>query len=571
MKIKRGLTGLLCIGALFAIFYIVDQAPMLPGLENAEVLGHALGVWSLLPPLLAVGLAFLTGDVIVSLLVGVLAGAAMLTALDGGGLFYDTFHRTVVGIIDTASNRENVQVILLCVAVGGMEGVIRRSGGFEAMARKLTGRVNSPMKASLVSQLFCALFFFDDYANALISGPVLTPVTDKAGMSREKLAYIVDSTAAPMAGVAVISSWVAVEVSVIQEGLDAIGSNANAFRIFFNSIPYCFYCIFAIVFVLLLTLMGREYGPMLAAERRARGGQPLKEGTQVVTDRREELPGYDETDRTWRRVMLAFGSIALMLAFDLLAFYVTGKEAAVAQGLIAADTGFSLKDLTTIMSCADTIQLVMEGAFMAGIVAMLLGMMLNLFSIREGILAWLDGASSLIPTIAVLILAWTLSDCVSQLGGVFFVVDAISAGVAKTIVPTLIFLVCCLISFATGSYGCMFMVMPMAVPIVAAVGGMAANPAADPFMLSCVAAVLSGSIFGDHCSPMTDCTILAALGAGCETMDHVRTQMPYSLTVAAVSVICGTLLTSLGVSAWIGLAAGIVLMTVLIRVAGKKP
>ena len=123
MRIKRWTTGLLCVGALFAIFYIMDQAAVLPGLENVEALGHALGIWSLLPPLLAVGLAFLTGDVIVSLLVGVLAGAAMLTALDGGGMFYDTFHRVVVGIIDTSSNREKVQVILLCVAVGGMEGV----------------------------------------------------------------------------------------------------------------------------------------------------------------------------------------------------------------------------------------------------------------------------------------------------------------------------------------------------------------------------------------------------------------------------------------------------------------
>ncbi len=571
MRIKRWATGLLCMGALFAVFYIMDQAAVLPGLENPEALGHALGFWSLLPPLLAVGLAFLTGDVIVSLLVGVLAGSAMLTALDGGGMIYDTFHRLVVGIIDTSADRENVQVILLCVAVGGMEGVIRRSGGFEAMARRLTGRINSPMKASLFSQLFCTLFFFDDYANALISGPVLTPVTDKAKMSREKLSYIVDSTAAPMAGIAVISSWVAVEVSVIQEGLDAIGSGASAFRIFFNSIPYCFYCIFALALILLLTLMGREFGPMLEAERRARAGQPLKAGTQVVTDRREELPGYDETDRAWRRIILAFGSIALMLVFDLLAFYVTGRETAVAQGILPADAPFTFDNLTTIMSCADTIQLVMEGAFMAGIVAMLLGMVLNLFSIREGILAWLDGASSLIPTIAVLILAWTLSSSVSQLGSVFFVVDAIQAGIPQVMVPTLIFLTCCMISFATGSYGCMFMVMPMAVPIVAAVGGMAANPAADPFMLSCVAAVLSGSIFGDHCSPMTDCTILAALGAGCETMDHVRTQMPYAALAAAVSVISGTLLTSLGVSVMVALPLGVVLMAAVIRILGRKP
>ena len=570
MKVKKLITLLICLGTV-AVIVSVFLNGSLPALENTEALGRSLGLFSLLPPVFAVVLAFLTGDVILSLLAGLLAGAAMLTGISGDGVLYGTFHRAVVGIVDTLSDRENAQVIVLCVAVGGMEGVIRRSGGFETAARKLAARLNSPRKVNLISQLFCTLFFFDDYANALISGPVLTPVTDKAGVSREKLSYIVDSTAAPLAGIAVISSWVAVEVSVIQDGLNAAGSDASAFQIFFSSIPYCFYCLFALVFILLLTFTGREYGPMLTAERRARAGQPLKEGTQVVTDRREELPGSDATDRAGRRILLAFGSIFLLLLFTLIAFYVTGRSEAISLGLIPADAGFRFADLTIIISCADTIQLVMEAALLAGIAALLAGTFLGLFSLGDGILAWLDGAASLLPTIVILILAWALSGAVDELGTVYFVVDAIQAGVPKLLIPTLIFLVCCVISFAAGSYGCMFMVMPMAIPIVAALGGIAENPTADPFLLSCVAAVLSGSIFGDHCSPMTDCTILAALGAGCETMDHVRTQMPYALTVAAASVLCGTLLTSLGVSVWLALALGIAAMGLVVRIVGEKP
>ena len=571
MKAKKLAAALLILAVLAVIVSTVVRAGILPGLDDPESLGRALGILSLVPPVFAVALAFLTGDVILSLLAGVLAGAAMLTALDGGNMLYGTFHRAVESIIDTSADRENVQVLILCVAVGGMEGVIRRSGGFEATARKLTGKLNSPRKVNLLAQLFCTLFFFDDYANALISGPVLTPVTDKAGVSREKLSYIVDSTAAPLAGIAVISSWVAVEVSVIQEGLDAAGSSASAFQIFFHSIPYCFYCIFALAFILLLTFTGREYGPMLAAERRARAGQPLKKGTQVVEDRREELPGNDATDKEWQRIVLAFGSIALLLVFALTAFYVTGKQAAVAEGLIPADAGFRFGELSTIMGCADTIQIVLEAALLAGIAALLLGTLLKLFTLSDGILAWLDGASSLIPTVVILILAWTLASAVQELGTVYFVVDAIRAGVPKFLVPTLIFVTCCVISFAAGSYGCMFMVMPMAIPIVAAVGGIAENPAGDPFLLACVAAVLSGGIFGDHCSPMTDCTILAALGAGCETMDHVRTQMPYALTVAAMSVLSGTLLTSLGVPAGFALLIGVAVMGLVVRFVGKKP
>lgn len=571
MKTKKIIIALLCACVIGVICSVMARAGVLPGLEETEALGRALGFWSLVPPLFAVALAFLTGDVIISLLAGTLAGAAMLTAVGGDSMLYGTFHRTAVSIIETSSNYENVQVLILCVAVGGMEGVIRRSGGFEATARKLSTRLNSPRKVNLISQLFCTLFFFDDYANALISGPVLTPVTDKAGVSREKLSYIVDSTAAPLAGIAVISSWVAVEVSVIQEGLDAVGSATSAFEIFFYSIPYCFYCIFALVFILLLTATGREFGPMLLAERRARAGMPLKEGTRTATDRREELPGYDDTDRPWRRIILAFGSVFLLLIFALIAFYTTGRQTAVAEGLIAADSGFRWSELSTIIGCADTIQLVMEAALLAGLAAMLLGTFLKLFTLSEGILAWLDGASSLIPTIVVLILAWTLAGAVEELGSVYFVVDAISAGVPKLLVPTLIFLTCCVVSFATGSYGCMFMVMPMAIPIVSAIGGISPDPATDPFLLSCVAAVLSGSIFGDHCSPMTDCTILAALGAGCETMDHVKTQMPYALTVAAASVFSGTLLTSLGVPAWLALIIGTIFMGIVIRIVGRKP
>lgn len=570
-KLKKPLSALLVIVAMIAAVYVFWNASAFPSLEQVEQLGHSLGALTLLPPVLAVLLAFLTGDVILSLLAGVVAGAAMLTALTGDGVLYATFHRAVISIVDTSTDWENVRVLLLCVCVGGMEGVIRYSGGFETTARVLSKRLRSPRKVNLISQLFCILFFFDDYANALISGPVLTPVTDKAGVSREKLSYIVDSTAAPLAGIAIISSWVAVEVSVIQEGLDVIGADASAFQIFLGSIPYCFYCIFALVFVLLLTLLGREYGPMLEAERRARKGQPLKQGTQLVRIRSEELRGSYAKDKSWQRIALAFGSIALMLIFALTAFYVTGRQEAIAQGLLSPDAPFRFRDLSTIIGCADTIQLVLEASIFAGLMALLGGIFFRLFTLSDGILAWIEGASSLVSTIVVLVLAWTLAGTVDKLGTVYYVVDLIQSGVPQFFVPTLIFVTCCVVSFAAGSYGCMFMIMPIAVPIVAAVGGIAENPAADPFMLSCVAAVLSGAIFGDHCSPMTDCTILAALGAGCETMDHVKTQMPYALTVAITSVLFGTLLTSFGVSPWIALALGILFMAAIIRFVGKKP
>ena len=177
-KFKKTFAALLSIGAMVVVVSIFVRADTLPGLDSVEELGRALGIWSLLPPVFAVLLAFLTGDVILSLLAGVIVGAAMLTALNGDGVLYATFHRAVVSIVDTSADWENVRVLLLCVAVGGMEGVIRYSGGFETTARVLSKRLRSPRKVNLISQLFCILFFFDDYANALISGPVLTPVLE---------------------------------------------------------------------------------------------------------------------------------------------------------------------------------------------------------------------------------------------------------------------------------------------------------------------------------------------------------------------------------------------------------
>lgn len=569
-KLKKITIVLLITAAAILAATMFIKADVLPGLDETEALGRTLGLWSLAPTILAVALAFLTGDVILSLLAGVLLGAAMITAVSGSGGAYATFDLAVNSIVDITSDRDKVQVLLLCVVVGGMEGVIRYSAGFETAARKLSRRLKSPGKVNLVSQLFCTLFFFDDYANALISGPVLTPVTDNAGISREKLSYIVDSTAAPLAGIAVISSWVAVEVSVIQEGLDIVGADVSAFQIFFNSVPYCFYCIFALAFVLLLTVTGKEFGPMLEAERRARAGQPVKANTHLVKTRTEEMPVSDAKGRSWTRIALAFGSIFLMLAFAIGSFYITGRAEAVTQGLIASDASFSFGSLSTIIGCADTIHLVMEAAIIAGVAALLGGTLLGLFTLSEGINAWLEGASSLVSTIVVLVLAWTLAGAVQQLGTVYFVVDIISSGVPVFLVPTLIFLTCCLVSFAAGSYGCMFMIMPIAIPIVAAISGINASSLTDPFMLSCVAAVLSGAIFGDHCSPMTDCTILAALGAGCETMDHVKTQMPYAICVAVTSVLCGTLLTSIGVPVLIALIVGTALMLGIILILGKK-
>lgn len=301
---------------------------------------------------------------------------------------------------------------------------------------------------------------------------MLRPIADKINLSRERLAYIVDSTAAPVAGIAVVSSWVAVEMAVIDSGLKTTGIADSAFDVFIRSIPYCFYCIFALVFMFVTSITGREYGPMLKAERRARAARGSAEPTS---------PAQEMSDSSVKKetagMLVAFGSIALLVLY-LVTFLIAGQ--------------------------GDTITLLLQASFLSSTAALVICALLRILPPGEGIKAWLGGVTNVVPTLVVLLLAWSL------------------AGIGESFLPI------------------------------------------------CVAAVLSGGIFGDHCSPMTDCTILAALGSGCDVMDHAVTQMPYAFTVALVSMIC-IIFATLGVNTACSIALGVLILSAVILLFGKHP
>ena len=540
MKTRKIAAAVLCVLSVAAICCFRIISGSLTGAVTAAELGSALGALSLLPAVLSVALAFLLGDVIVSLLIGLSVGELMLLLLTGEKPAAQLM-QIVPGIIDelvgVASEADNAKVMILCVLVGGLVGVLMKTGGFEAAARRITKKVKTPRGANLLGQLLCVLFFFDDYANALITGPVLRPIADKVGLSRVRLAYIVDSTAAPVAGIAVVSSWVAVEIAVIASGLETAGIADSAFQVFLRAVPYCFYCIFALVFMFLTSITGREFGPMLKAERRARAAQ-----SGACPERSESYAADTGAEKEPVAIWVAFGSIALLVLY-----------------LVAS----------LLANRGDTITLLLRSAFLSGIAAMAASGATRILPAGEGIKAWLDGVRNIVPTIIVLLLAWSLAALVEKLGTVYFVVELIASRAAWQLVPAIIFVCCCVVSFAAGSYGCMFMVMPMAIPIACAVMENAPGIGSH-FLPVCVACVLSGGIFGDHCSPMTDCTILAALGSGCDVMDHAVTQMPYAFTVALVSILC-IIPATLGFSAVYTIALGILLLSAIILLFGKHP
>ena len=537
---------------------------------QSDELGRQLGILTLVPTILSVALAFICHDVLYSLLIGSLSGIIILTLsltskISKMPLQFVTNAFDVVKTV--LCDIENLQIVLLCLVVGGMVEVVRFSGGFEALAIKLTKKINTPRIAGLIASLLGCIIFFDDYANALIVGPIMKPITDRVKVSREKLSYIVDSTAAPVTGIAIISSWVAVEISAIEDGLKIVGSNLSGFYLFINSIPFCFYCLVCLSFIFLNSMIGRDFGPMLKAEIRARSGEPVSEESKRI----EQGKKIEFKDNLEKRIFVGVGSIVLLVLFAMVAFYVNGRHLAIAEGALNLNSPFNLNTIMTSISYADTINLVTLSAFIGSIFAIVFGCAFKLFNLKGAIKSWIIGAKNLVSTIIMLLLAWCLADVINRLGATYYVVDIISANVAAIVVPILIFATCCIISCASGSYGCLFVVMPLAIPLAFKMVSMGVGIDSEIYLLICIGSVMAGSIFGDHCSPVTDCTILSALGSGCTTMEHCKTQLPYAVVCAIVSIVCGILLTTLGVNVVIALLIGLVVQIMIFMFIGKKP
>ncbi len=534
---------------------------------QAVATGKTLGLLSLLPAVLTVALAFVTKEVLFSLFTGLVSGLVILESIGGSGGFFvrlvSVFDALCGVLLDTASDSFKMAIIILCLAVGGMVEIINASGGFAALGTKLTKNVRTARGAQLVAGLLGVLIFFDDYASALISGPVMQDITDRRGVSREKLAFIVDSTAAPVASVAVVSSWLAAQLAAIQSGFDTAGISGSAYERFIESLPYCFYNFLAVAFVFITAGLGREYGPMLMAERRARAGQPALNGSDyplnALEDRKEP-----ETGSIWT----AFVPVLVLIVYAFAGFYVNGTQNAVAAGALPANARFSPSTFSLAFSYADAVTVLLRASLLSSLAAIFLVRAAGQRDIAGAVADWLRGASVILPTVVMLVCAWALSTVLGELGTAYYLVDAVSGGLPSAVLPALIFVICCVISFAAGSFGCMVVVMPIAVPIALQASMRGTLP--DGFVAACIAAVLSGSVFGDHCSPVTDTTILSSLGSGCPNPAHVETQLPYALTAAGLSAALGYLPAGFGMSPALSLVLGLAASVLIVRFAGKK-
>lgn len=535
--------------------------------DVAAVNSAKFGLWTVLPPLVSIVLAFITKNVIVSLFIGTMTGCIMLqlngfnilTALTQG--FIDFTYRALNSLADPW----NAGIILQVLVIGGVIHLVAKMGGAKAIAEALARKAKTVKSAQLTTWLLGLAVFFDDYANSLIVGPIMRPVTDKLGVSREKLAFIIDATAAPIAGLAIISTWIGLEVGLIGDALKSVGIEADGFGVFLETIPYRFYNILILAFVVISAITLREFGPMLKAERRTRRGEVLS-NTETSSDSEDLEPIQGIKLSIWNAII----PIGVLIGSSLVGFYYSGwvtimggEDLAIIE--LMNNTPFSFAGIQAAFSNADASVVLFQSALLATIVALILGVGRKIFTISEGIGIWIEGMKGLLITGVILILAWSLSSVIKELGTASYLVGVLSDTIPVFLLPAIIFILGSIIAFATGTaYGTMGILMPLAIPLAFAI-----NPEWQ-FVIVSTSAVLTGAIFGDHCSPISDTTILSSTGAGCDHIEHVRTQIWYAIFVGVITVVFGYIPAGFGLSFWIVLPISLIALFILTMIFGKK-
>lgn len=543
--------------------------PMVVHAEEASESIGDLGAITLIPPFLAIILAFITKDVILSLFLGVFSGAYIIQLATGVNLLMGivtAFMDVVQIMLESLADPWNAGIVLQVMAIGGLIALISKTGGSKAVAESLSKYAKGPVSTQIITWILGMLVFFDDYANALIVGPIMRPVSDEIGNSRERLSFIIDATAAPVAGMALVSTWIGYELSLINEAFGIIGQEVNTYSFFLSTLPYRFYNIFMLAFVVITSITLKEFGPMKDAQIRARDrGLVNPENIHIDT-------GDDEYESTkagsiWNAII----PVSLLIVLSFLGFYFNGRGVLLEEGnpeivALLENNPVSFVAIRETFGASDASIVLFQAALASSIVALLIGVFQKHFNLTDGIESWFDGMKSLMSTSGVLILAWSLSSIMGSLGTADYLVSLLGTVVSPILLPSLIFIFGSIIAFATGtSYGTMGILMPLAIPLAHAL-----EPGNEQLILTASAAVLAGAIFGDHSSPISDTTILSSMGAGANLIDHVRTQLPYALFVAVIAIILGYIPSAMGVPVWIIIPIGIVAMLGVVWFVGEK-
>ncbi len=497
--------------------------------------------WALLPPIIAIALALITKEVYSSLFIGILVGGLLYSNFSFEGTVLHVFND---GIIASVTDSYNMGILVFLIILGTMVCLMNKAGGSAAFGRWAKDHIKSRVGAQLASVVLGVLIFIDDYFNCLTVGSVMRPITDKHKVSRAKLAYIIDATAAPVCIIAPISSWAAAVAGFAEDG--------QGFNLFLRAIPYNFYAILTIVMMVGMIVMKIDFGPMAKFERNAKDKGDLFSGKDPYASAADDAPEGK--------------GIVLDLVLPVIVLIVCCVIGMIYSGGFFEGTGF-----IEAFSNSDASVGLMLGSAFALVFTLVYYLIRRSMSFRDMMSCLPEGFKAMVPAILILTFAWSLKGMTDSLGAKFFVRDLVrsSAGGLQLILPLIVFAIGCLLAFATGTSWGTFGIL---IPIVQNVFSMD-----NPMAIVCISACMAGAVCGDHCSPISDTTIMASAGAQCDHVNHVSTQLPYAIlcaVVAGVTYLITGILVHFGAPGLLGLPIGIVLMVgtlfVLKSMQGKK-
>ena len=548
MAVASKKTTIIACVAIFVIL-IVSLKLFEPEIETIVLpdrAGESYGFWSIMPPIIAIGLALATKRVYISLLVGVLSGTLIYSMLEPDVFFNTTFFGEYIdgdyaasGFAATLTDTGNIGIIIFLILLGAFVFLMRRAGGTAALGNWARQKLKTRESSQIMTVILGIIVFVDDYFNCLTVGTVMKPVTDEHRVSRAKLAYLIDATAAPICIIAPISSWAAAVSGYIND--------ESSFETFISTIPYNFYAILTIVFLFALILLKVDFGPMKKYEQNAVETGDLFSG-EKVSDTTEDICDYKGG------IIDLVVPIVVLITCCVLAMIYTGYM-------------YGERDLIDMFGSCDSTLALPLGAFFAFIITLAFYEIRGVIRFEDAWDSVPEGFKSMFPAILVLCLAWTLKGTIDLMGADLYVADMVNqyADGMEYLIPVAVFIVAMFLAFATGtSWGTFGILIPICMALFIGDHNM---------MVISMSACMAGAVFGDHCSPISDTTIMASAGAECDLITHVKTQIPYALIVAAISAIC-FVLAGMMESPWIPMLIGIILVVGVLffikMVTGRK-
>jgi len=529
--------------------------------------------WSLFPPLVAILIAVLTGRLVLGLATALLAAALISSAASVplSSLPFAVLRQASVDFIWHPLH-ESFQLYILgfTASLIGMTRVVSLAGGTQGIAEFLAAHAEGARSTRIATFLLGLAIFFDDYANTLVVGTTMRPIADRFRISREKLAYIVDSTAAPVAGIALISTWIGYEVGLLNDIATDLGSGQSGYQLFLNALGARFYCWLTLFFVGLTVFLQRDFGPLLKAEQRARrSGQLLPPGSRPMMPEKEstvEPPAGVQPHWLSAVVPICLVILGVLVGLQLDAWHTTQvSQARLQYGF------FSRLYFTTVFAHADSAKVMFLASLAGSLAAFVLALSQRdgdgrrLISLGKVVGIWLGGITGFRRALIILILAWAIKEACSAVKTSDYLIALLADSLNPIWLPLIVFLLAALVAFSIGtSWTTMALLLPTTVPLAFNMGGLGLG-------IFVIAAVLDGAIFGDHCSPISDTTVLSSIASSCDHLAHVKTQLPYALCTMTVAALLGYLGGPLFYGPGVGLLLGAAVLTVVLWTLGRNP